>query len=492
MLPFNFAEREDVASVEGPGVANKIQMSVPHSPIENRPSIAVVGGGISGLMSARKLSQQGAVVTLFEASEHLGGQIQGVLLEGRHVDVGAEAIHLTGPGMQTLVDELGLSHSLVVSNAGTSWLWGGKTLHTLPAGVGPSGPRRLRPVLESRVMTVAGLFRAALEPIMRHQKLDGDTSVGKFIERRFGRQVVDRLLDPILGSLHAGDVYNLSLRATTPELAPIADSGRSIMMSRRRQKKSPPMSFASWPNGLTTLVDHLLDDARVSVKTSSLVTSVSKNASGKYLLTFPDSDSDSLAFDGIVLAVPARIAADLLQSLSGQTSDLLRKLRYASVATTILAFPRNELEKVEALKGTGVLVPSSKNRLLKASTFLSTKWPHFEKSKYYFLRISSGRANENLLESLDDAALLTRLLSDLEEIVGISQKPSFSYTHRWPLALPQLEVGHLDLIKDVREVLEAHPGIALAGASYDGIGISACLRSGERAATLCLETVKSK
>jgi len=465
-------------------------VSVPHSPIENQPHIAVVGGGISGLMSARTLSQRGATVTLFEASEHLGGQIQGVLLEGHQVDVGAEAIHLSGPGMQALVDELGLSKSLVRSIPGTSWLWGGKTLHALPAGVGPSGPRRLRPVLESRVMNVTGLLRAALEPIMRHQKLDGDTSVGTFIEKRFGRQVVDRLVDPILGSLHAGDVYTLSLRATTPELAPIADTGRSIMVGKPGQKKTPPMSFASWPDGLTTLVDHLLDDARVSVKTLSPVTSISKNAFGKYLLELPGPDSQ--VFDGIVLAVPARIAADLLQSLSGKAADLLRKIRYASVATTILAFPRNELEKVKALKGNGVLVPSSKNRLLKASTFLSTKWPHFEKSKYYFLRISSGRANENLLESLDDAALLTRLLSDLEEIVGISQKPSFSYTHRWPLALPQLEVGHLDLIKDVREVLEAHPGIALAGASYDGIGISACLRSGERAATLCLETVKSK
>ena len=441
-------------------------------------------------MSARKLSQQGAAVTLFEASERLGGQIHGVMLEGRYVDVGAEAIHLSGPGMQALVNELGLSQSLVLSKAGTSWLWGGKNLHALPAGVGPSGPSRLRPVLESRVMTPAGLFRAALEPILRHHELDGDTSVGKFIEKRFGRQVVERLVNPILGSLHAGDVYNLSLRATTPELAAIADTGRSIMMSKRRQKKSPPMSFASWSDGLAILVDHLLDDARVTVKTLSPVESISKDASGKYLLKFPDSDSP--VFDGIVLAVPARIAADLLQSLSGKATDLLRKIRYASVATTILAFPRNELEKVEALKGTGVLVPSSKNRLMKAATFLSTKWPHFEESTYYFLRISSGRANENLLENLDDTALLTRLLSDLEDIVGISQKPSFSYTHRWPLAMPQLEVNHLDLIKDVRKVLAAHSGIALAGASYDGIGISACLRSGERAATSCLETVKSR
>ena len=214
-------------------------------------AVAVVGGG--GLICARRLGQQGVNVILFEAEPFLGGAIRTTVFAGHHIDMGAEAVHVLAPGMKELISELGLSAELISSNLGSSWLWTRRGLRRLPAGVGPSGPRRLRPVLASGVMSMRGLIRAGLEPLIPRRALVGDIGVGEYVNQRFGRQVVERFVDPILGSLHAGNVNTLSLRAITPELATIADKGSSVMLSRRGQKSGAPLSFATWPGGLSTL-----------------------------------------------------------------------------------------------------------------------------------------------------------------------------------------------------------------------------------------------
>ena len=452
-----------------------------------KPHVAVIGGGISGLMCARTLSQKGMQVSLFEVNAKLGGQIKNITLEGQIIDVGAEAIHLSAPGMKALLDELELVDPLVQSNPGSSWLWGENGLRVLPSGVGPSGPRHLRPVLEAKVLSLKGLLRAGLEPFIPRSKLSGDVAVGSFLRHRFGGEVADRLLDPILGSLHAGNIYKLSLRAVTPELAQIATSGKSIMISRRGRKNAPPMSFATWPEGLTTLVMRMLNGLDVNVRTGTSVTSINSKGNRRYELEL--TSHPPIVVDGVVLAVPARIAADLLATLAPEPAELLQKIRYASVATTILAFPKADLQDIEALSGNGLLIPSKQVRLLKAATFLSRKWSHLATSKFYFIRLSSGRIDEDFIEKLDDASLVEKLQSDLREATGITTPPTSYYVQRWPNALPQLEVNHLALISEVRDALKSHPAIALAGASYDGIGISACLRSGERAALACVASI---
>lgn len=466
-----------------------LMVQAPEATPEVRSTVAIVGGGISGLMCARRLGQQGINVTLFEAAPSLGGQIRTATVAGHLVDMGAEAVHVSAPGMKTLLTELGLADDLITSNPGMSWLWTQRGLRRLPAGVGPSGPRRLRPVLRSGVMSIAGLLRAGLEPLIPRRALNGDIGVGDFVSQRFGRQVVERFVDPVLGSLHAGNVNKLSLRAITPELAAIADARGSVMMSRRGQKSGPPMSFATWANGLPTLIERLIVDTDVEVRTSTPVNSVRTLPNGRYQLQI--IGGLVMEADAVILAVPARIAADLLRPLSQNAADMLKKIRYASVATAIVTYPRAGVKGVRALSGTGLLVPSARRRLLKAATFLTTKWPHLADPNYFLVRLSSGRVDEREIEKLNDAALVARLHSDLVDATGITAEPAQFYVQRWPEAIPQLEVGHLELVAKVREDLSRHPGVMLAGSSYDGLGITACMRSGERAAALCLSVIGS-
>ena len=449
------------------------------------PRVAVVGGGISGLMCARRLGQQGVHVILFESSSVLGGQIRNARIAAHDIDLGAESIHVTAPGVSALIGEVGLAGGLIKSNPGMSWLWTESGLKRLPEGVGPSGPRKLGPVLRSGVMSFGGLFRAGLEPLVPRRKLRGDIGVGQYIGKRFGTEVVDRFVDPVLGSLHAGDVYGLSLRAITPELAAIADRRRSIMMSRRGQKAGPPLSFATWLGGLTTLTQRMLINTGVEIRTLTTVESVVALSSGRYELKTADSAIEEV--DAVVMAVPARVAAKIVRPLSHIATALLEKVRYASIATVVVAYPKSAIEGLKAFKGTGLLVPSSKKRLLKAATFVSTKWSHMEDPNLVLVRLSCGRANEKVIDNFNDVELVSKLHADLVDATGVKAEPVESYVQRWQNAIPQLEIGHVDLVSKIRQDLAFFKGIHLAGSSYDGLGIAACLRSGAKAATECLD-----
>ena len=243
------------------------------------------------------------------------------------------------------------------------------------------------------------------------------------------------------------------------------------------------MSFVTWAGGLATLVERLWADTDIEVQTSARVSSVTAMPDGRYRLQV--ANGLVVEVDAVVLAVPATIAADLIRPQSTNAANLLGQMRYASVATAVVAYPRAGVSQIPAMAATGLLVPSSRGRLLKAATFLSAKWPHLADPTQVLVRLSCGRAGAREIDDLDDAALVARLHSDLVDATGMTIKPSEFHVQRWPSAIPQLEVGHLERVAAVREDLRRYPGLALAGASYDGLGIAACVRSGERAATSC-------
>ncbi len=473
-------------------------------PPSTPPSIVVVGGGITGLLAARRLSSTGARVTLVERGARLGGQIRTVELGGRRVDVGAEAVHLALPSMKAVVAELGLDTSVQASRPGTSWLWTGRR-RVLPAGVGPAGPTQILPVLKAGVLRPLGLVRAGLEPMAasRQGPLDlspgHDISVGEFVTRRFGRAVSDLFVDPLLGSLHSGNIHELSLRACAPSLVPAATRGTSLLRNRpaapkRAPGSPPPVMFANWEGGLRTLTDAIIEGVDADIRLGAHVVGLERVAgSGDSGASGPDgvapryavslATGEKLLADGAVLAVPAAVAAPLMAGTVPSAAATLRETRVASTATIVLGYRRKEVEHLPALAGNGFLVPSRYGTLVKAGTHLSTKWAHLDGGDTVLVRASAGRAGSELLDSLDDTALLDHVRRDLRTFTGIEASPTFAHAQRWTTGLPQLTVGHPDRIASVRATLASDmPGVEVAGASYDGIGIGACLTSAENAA----------
>ncbi|QQS01383.1 MAG: protoporphyrinogen oxidase [Austwickia sp.] len=461
----------------------------------------VVGGGITGLVAARRLAQAGYATTILEASDRLGGQIRTVPVGsvdggGRTyvVDMGAEAMHTMAPRALALIDELGLRASMVTARTGQSYLWTPRGRRRLPAGVGPAGPTRLRPVLASGVMSPAGLVRAGLEPLaarLRRAPELGpghDVAVGEFVAGRFGRQVVDRFVDPLLGGLHSGDVRRLSLRATTPTLVPAATTGRSLMplpqpARNLPARKRPTMDFLSWPGGLAAVLEAVLADVAVDVRLGSPATGIALADGGGYLVRTPTGD---LPADVVVLAVPAWAAADLVRPHASRAADTLAQTRTASTVSVLLGFPRAGVAGVPALQGNRLLVPSTTGTLLKAVTNLTAKWPQYaagpDGGDLFLMRLSAGRDGQDLVAGMTDDTLVDHLRRDLRQLTGLDVAPTVVLVQRWPRGLPQLTVGHVDRTTYVRrELAHALPGVALAGAAYDGIGLGACIASAEDA-----------
>ncbi|MBK6309505.1 MAG: protoporphyrinogen oxidase [Candidatus Microthrix subdominans] len=450
-------------------------------------SIAVIGGGITGLVAARRLVGAGHAVTLYESGGRLGGQVRTEQFLGHAVDVGAESLHLAGPNAQ-LLDELGLTDQLVTAEASFAWIWDGVKRRRLPAGMGPAGPTRMWPIVRSGALSPLGMARAGLEPLLpptpeQHVGADTDVSVGAFIGRRFGDQVTDRLVDPVLGSLHSGDVHRLSMRAATPMLAAKATRNRSLLLGSARSGHSPP-SFVTFPGGLSTLIEGLLAGTDVDVRLATPVDAIEPSGSRYRLIA---AGADQRDFDGVVLALPAAPALGLLQPLLGEDAAPLGTLRTASVATVAVAWDASEAASCEALRATGILTPAKAGTLMKAATFLSTKWPHLRHPDHALLRLSAGRVGEHRVASLPDEQLVGQMVDELRRATGLTGVPIQAQVYRWPHALPQLEVGHLEKLAVVRSALAQRPALALAGAAYDGLGISSCIAAGQRGAETMID-----
>lgn len=447
--------------------------------------VVVVGAGITGLVAARALVAAGAQVTVLEAADQVGGQLDDVEVAGHRVDVGAESVFTAAPGPLELIGELGLDDDLVAATRATTWLATRHGLRPLPEGFTPAGPSRLAPVLRSRVLSPRGMLRAGLEPLVAATPTDRDSSVGDELARRFGAEVVDRLVDPLLGGLHAGDVRRLSLRSATPQLAMLLARHRSLLLRRRPAPSSGP-AFVSLAGGMRALPEAVA--AALPTGTLHLgarVTGVT-GTDGRlrvHLATpLPGVGSDHLDADGVVLTTTTAAAAPLVAGASPDAAATLGQLRAASVALAVLAYPRAAASSPAIEHGTGVLVPSSAPGLLKAATFLTTKWPHHRDDELVLVRASAGRAGDDRSLGLDDAALVDALHRELAELTGLGAPPVATAVRRWPVTMPQLEVGHADRLAAIESALDRDlPGVVVAGAPYHGPGLSSCLRSAARA-----------
>lgn len=450
----------------------------PSADMVDAPDVVVVGAGVAGLSAARALTRAGLRVTVLESGDRVGGQLRTATLDGTVVDVGAESVHLGAPGSAALVAELGLREGAVEARPSRTLVWTGRRTRPLPDGVTPTGPTRLVPVLRSGLLSWPGLVRAGLEPLRARPVLEPDVAVGTFLRGRFGDQVVDRLVDPLLGNLHGGDVDRLGVAGTAPQLLADLRSGRSLLLRRRR----PTGSAASitWADGTPVLAEALASG--LDVRTDATVTSLERIAGGYEI----SGDWGSCRTRGVVLAVPAAVAGALVHHVAPDAAAALAATRTASVVTVVARYPRAALPAHLATT-TGLLVPSSVGTVLKAATVLSAKWPHLAGDDV-LLRLSAGRAYGPDVTTLDDTALVDHVTTDLAAVTGMAAAPSSTLVHRWRGALAQLEVGHVERTVAARTALTVHPGLHLAGASYDGLGIAACIRSGERAAQACLET----
>jgi oxygen-dependent protoporphyrinogen oxidase len=453
-----------------------------------RPHIAVVGGGITGLAAAYHLVRQcegvSPQITLIEASGRLGGKIRTEAFAGLDVDLGPEAFVAQVPEARGLCRELGLEEQLEAPATSRTYVWTRGRLRALPDGLVYGVPTSAGALARSGILSLPGVARAGLDLLLPRRQIPPDPSVMQVIGSRFGREVVERLVEPLLGGIHAGRADRLSLESIAPSLAATAKRHRSLMLGLQaarpgKEAQSSPM-LLSIVGGLERLVEGLVQAlVGVDVRTGTRVRSITPQPDGRYELQC--ESGSPLVADGLLLTAPSWATAGMLQGMAPELADRLASIAYASVVTVTLGYPASALPR--PVVGSGFLVPRAEGYLLTACTWCTNKWPHLQRSPVIIVRCSAGRDGDTRAFHLANDVLVERLHSELVQAMRLQGHPTERVITRWERAIPQYETGHQARVDEIESALASWPGIILAGAPYHGVGIASCIRSGTVAAT---------
>lgn len=439
----------------------------------------MIGGGITGLAAAHELltctSDSDDVVVVYEGDDRVGGKLRTSQFAGLDVDEGADAFLTRVPHAVDLARVVGLSEELVAPTSARAAIWH-RRLHEIPNDLMLGVPTSMLAVARSGLLSPLGLSRAALDVVLPKTSIRDD-NLGRWVQRRFGREVHDRLVDALVGSIYGADTNNFSL-AAVPQLSTLATSGRSgLRTSRKLKANSTPTTaaiFGAPRTGMETFAQAILSDVehRYSVRfrlcTGTTVTSI-------------DADGDQWRindeqFDGVVIALPAHLAARLLGGSLGQQLD---EFECADVAIVTARIPQDEWPD-RCQSRSGYLVPKSVQRAVTAVSFTSQKWAHLQPDDgSQVIRISLGRDGLPIGE-FDNAGLVSLAAEDVSSHLGIAIDCSSSRVTRWKDAFTQYRPHHHVKVASIAAQLP--PMIELAGSSYRGIGIPACVADGQRAA----------
>lgn len=442
-----------------------------------RVSVAVVGGGVTGLTAAYRLRRRFGVdadITVVEAGSRLGGKLRTVPLGGGPVDVGAEAFLARRPEVADLVAELGLADQLVHPAGRQPLVWSGGALHPLPSrtlmGI-PSDPQSVAGLVDADT-----LARIAAEPsVPLDWDRSADTDVATLVGSRFGEQVVRRSVDPLLGGVYSGLSDSIGVRAALPTLAAALDAGATSLtaaVAAALPAPSPGPVFGTLRDGYGTLLDALRDAARPRTLLDTPATGLRRDGDGWWL--------DPVGHvDGVVLALPAPEMVRLVAEAAPRLAAAARDIELASSAVVALALP----DDTGIPENSGVLVATGESLGAKAFTLSSRKWPHLAQRDVTLVRASYGRFGDAAVVDAPDADLIAMARADLETVTGVSTAPVDAFVQRWHGGLPQYAPGHPDRVAAIEDAAAEVDGLEIAGAYLHGVGVPACVAAATTAAT---------
>jgi oxygen-dependent protoporphyrinogen oxidase len=455
--------------------------------------VTVIGGGIAGLAAAFFL-RNAAEVTVLEGSPRLGGKLAVSEIAGIALDEGAEALLARRPEGTGLAAEVGLASQLTTPGTTSAAIWTRGQLRPLPRRQVMGVPADLAELAASGIVSAAGLAAAEADGSMPASQRDGDVSVAGYLGARLGPEVVDRLVDPLLGGVYAGRSDQLSFEATMPGLAAASRQHASVTAAAaamldsaaaQRGGRDPGPVFVTLAGGLAGLVPAVAAASGAQIQTGAMVRGLAPAPGGGWRLTIGSAhDPRQADADAVLLALPAAPASRLLDQVPGASAAAtgLAGITSASMAIVTLAYPGAAFPAPPA--GSGYLVPAVDGHAVKAVTFSTVKWPHLRAGGHglHLIRCSVGRLGEEALLQRDDADLAALAAADLAGATGVRGAPVAARVTRWGGALPQYNVGYAARIASIRASVATQPGLAVCGAAYDGVGIPACIASARTAA----------
>jgi oxygen-dependent protoporphyrinogen oxidase len=457
--------------------------------------VVVIGGGITGLSAAHRLLElarehgDSLQVTLLERSDRIGGSIQTVRERGFVMECGADSFISEKPWALALAQRLGLEHELIPTGEArrTMVVCRGRLME-VPAGFNLLAPVDLLPILRSPILSLRGKLRVMLEPILPRRIDDSEESIASFVTRRMGREVLQRLAQPLAGGIYTGDPAALSIEATLPRFAELESHYGSVIRGLKAvQKKlaAREASGARWSlflgfsNGMQTLVEALARALGSAVRLQTGVESLAPPAAGaKFRIGL--RTGDTIDADAVICAARASDTAVLVEPFDHDMSERLRRIGYSSAATVTLAYKESDFPRPP--RGFGFVVPAIEGRKIIAGSFSSLKFAGRAPDGHVLMRVFLGGVLQKDIMELDDDEMIATAREEIAVLLGVNAPPSLTRVARWGDSMPQYAVGHLSLISEIERLAANHGGFALAGAAYRGVGMPDCVHSGEQAA----------
>jgi oxygen-dependent protoporphyrinogen oxidase len=451
-----------------------------------RTDVAVVGGGITGLACAFALAKRGASFLLLEATERWGGVIRTERAGGFLMEAGPDSMLSQKPEAIALCRELGLGERLVPTNPDQRrvYVLHRRRLHPLPEGMVLAVPTRIGPFARSGLFSWPGKLRMALDLVIPGRRGGGDESIASFLRRRFGDEAVERLGEPLLAGIHAGDPERLSIACTFPRFAELERRHGSLVRgmwaapAAKPASGPPPAAFYSLSGGLEELVGALVaklpaDRCRLGAPVATL-----EREPRGFALRSPDGEV--VRARAVVVTAPAPRAGPMLAGVAPRAAELMAPIAFASTATVLLGYRRADVE--HPLDGYGMVIPKTEGLRTSAFSFFSTKFPGRAPDGHVLTRAFLGGVRDPGALALDDAAMVDLVQREMAGVVGLRARPVLARVYRWPAGTPQMEVGHLERMAELERVAAGVPGLFLAGAGLRGTGLPDCVADGTRAA----------
>jgi oxygen-dependent protoporphyrinogen oxidase len=469
--------------------------------------VAIVGAGISGLAAAHRLIERapGVKVTLLDGAARAGGVLQTRSRDGFLLEASADSFLTAVPWAVSLCKRLGLESELLPTDPAhrRAFVVRRGRLVPLPDGLMLMAPRRVWPMVTTPLLSPLGKLRMAADLVLPRGP-GGDESLAAFATRRFGREAFDRLIQPLVSGMYTGDPAKLSVTATMPRFVEMERKHRSLIRAARRAAKASPGGesagggggsgarygmFATLRGGLGALPAALADRLPAdSLRLETPARGLARVEGGRWALWL--GDGSTLHADAVIVATPAAAASRLLRVVDDALAADLAAIPATGCAVASLGYRREQV--AHPLDGFGFVVPHVEDRPILSGSFSSVKFPGRAPEGHALFRVFLGGARRQDVLDGDDDTLVHLAHAELAALLGIRGAPTLAHLDRWPGAMPQYHVGHLDRVAAIRRRLESHPGLALAGNSYEGVGIPHCIHAGESAADAVLATLAAR
>lgn len=459
-------------------------------------TVVVVGGGITGLCTMhyvkRQMQKKGieAKLILIERNEYLGGKIHSAYEGGFIMETGADSIVARHPGVLELVKELDFESELVYNETGISYIHTNNELHAIPAGSTFGIPMSIDSLQASTLISEEGKKRALKDLEMPNTGFTKESSIGEFLEYFLGEEIVRKQIAPVLAGVYSGDLYQLSLASTLPYLVDYKNEYGSIIKgfeaNREQFEKAANKKFISFRNGLSALIDQLEANLpEVNFMKNTEIHSVMKE-DGRYKI---DIGNETVIADVIVLAVPNTTVQKVLAD--EQLEANLKRFTTASAITLYLGF--DVPDSVLPADGTGFIVSHNSDLVCDASTWTSRKWKHTSHDGNLLVRLFYKNVNPRYeeLAAMTDQELLEVARNDVKVSLGIDDEPTVVNVAKWIDQMPRYDLAHNEALSVlVKDLEENYPNLLLAGCSYFGVGIGACIQNGKKTAERVLAALQ--